>query len=65
MVLDSGFCVLKGLIELKKIGLFACTVIKKRWYWPVYVPGEAINAKFTELGMGKGKWLVISGKLSG
>jgi hypothetical protein len=65
VVLDSGFCVLKGLIELKKVGLFACAVIKKRRYWPAYVPGEAINAKVTELGLGVGEWLAISGKLSG
>ncbi len=30
VVLDLGFCVLRALIELKKIGLFACAVIKKR-----------------------------------
>jgi hypothetical protein len=30
VVLDSGFCVLRALIELKKVGLFACAVIKKR-----------------------------------
>ncbi len=30
VVLDLGFCVLRALIELKKVGLFACAVIKKR-----------------------------------
>ena len=34
VILKSGFCVLKALIELKKVGLFACAVIKKCWYWP-------------------------------
>ena len=34
VVLDSGFCVLRALIELKKVGLFACAVIKKQRYWP-------------------------------
>ncbi len=29
VILDSGFCVLQALIELKKVGLFACAVIKK------------------------------------
>ncbi len=29
-VLDSGFCVLWALIELKKVSLFACAVIKKQ-----------------------------------
>ncbi len=28
-VLDSGFCVLWAFIELKKVGLFMCTEIKK------------------------------------
>lgn len=65
VVLDSGFCVLKALVELKKVGLFACAVIKKRQYWPAYVPGEAFNAQFTELGMRVGEWLAISGKLDG
>ena len=44
VILDSGFCVLKGLIELRKRGVFASALIKKRWYWPRYVDGNAINA---------------------
>ena len=40
VVLDSGFCVLKGVVELKKRGVFAAALIKKRRYWPKYVPGE-------------------------
>ena len=30
IVIDSGFCVLKGLVELKKVGIFAHALIKKR-----------------------------------
>ena len=30
VVLDSGFCVLMALIELKKLGVFAHAVIKKK-----------------------------------
>ena len=30
VVLDSGFCVLGVLVELKKIGVFAHAVIKKK-----------------------------------
>ena len=44
VILDSGFCVLKGLIELRKRGVFASALIKKRRYWPRYVDGNAINA---------------------
>ena len=29
VILDSGFCVLKGLIELRKLGVFASALIKK------------------------------------
>jgi hypothetical protein len=42
IVLDSGFCVLKGIIELRKNGLFGCALIKKRRYWPAGVPGDAM-----------------------
>jgi hypothetical protein len=65
VILDSGFCVLKSLVELKKVGIFACAVIKKRRYWPAFVPGEAINRQFHNLGLGVGDSLAISGKLDG
>ena len=52
VVLDSGFCVLKSLIELKKKGLFACALIKKRRYWPTLVPGDAIDAHFSNKDVG-------------
>lgn len=44
VILDSGFCVLQGLVELKKKGIFASAVIKKRRFWPKHVPGEAMDA---------------------
>ncbi len=65
IVLDSSFCVLKSLVELKKVGVFACAAIKKRRYWPAFVPGEAINRQFNNLGLGVGDSLAISGKLDG
>ena len=43
VILDSGFCVLRAIIELRKKGVFASALIKKRKYWPKYVPGEAID----------------------
>ena len=42
IILDSGFCVLKGIIELFKKGVFASALIKKRRYWPKDVPGDEI-----------------------
>ena len=41
-MLDSGFCVLKALEELKKKGLFAAALIKKRRFWPKHVTGDEI-----------------------
>lgn len=29
IILDSGFCVLKALVKLRKNGLFGCALIKK------------------------------------
>lgn len=52
VVLDSGFCVLKGIIELKKMGVFASALIKKRRYWPKDVNGEAIAAYFEDKDVG-------------
>jgi hypothetical protein len=40
-------------------------MIKKRRYWPAFVPGEAINRQFDNLGLGVGDLLAISGKLDG
>ena len=46
MVLDSGFCVLKGIVELKKHSVYASTLIKKWKYWPIYIMGELIKEHF-------------------
>jgi hypothetical protein len=65
VVLDSGFCVLKALVQLKKVGMFACAVIKKHRYWPAFVPGEAINRELDNLELKVGDSLAITGKLDG
>ena len=46
VILDSGFCVLKAIIELRKVGVFASAVIKKRKYWPKGIPGDKIKEHF-------------------
>ena len=46
MILDSGFCVLKGLIELRKVGVFAGAIIKKMRYWPKHIKGDMIDTHF-------------------
>ena len=65
VVLDSGFCVLKGIIKLREMGLFACALIKKRQSWPVGVPGDAMQARFDRPGVNVGDVDAISGTQDG
>ncbi len=46
IVLDSGFCVLKALIELWKKGVFACALINKWQSLRIGVPGDAMQRRF-------------------
>ena len=48
VILDSGFCVLQGIIKLRKLGVFAGALIKKRRYWPKHIPGDKINDHFKD-----------------
>ena len=52
VILDSGFCVLKGIIELRRRGVFASALIKKRQYWPKHVRGTEINDCFQNKEVG-------------
>lgn len=52
VILDSGFCVLKGIIELRKKGVFAAAVIKKRRYWPKYIDGGMVKEYFMSKEVG-------------
>ena len=52
VILDSGFCVLRAIIELRKRGVFASALIKKRKYWPKYVDGDAVDAHFENKAVG-------------
>ena len=52
-ILDSVFCVLKGLIQLMKKGIFSCAVIKKIIYWPSVVPGKDMEDHFGEVEVGE------------
>ena len=63
VVLDSGFCVLEGLVELKKLGVFAAAVIKKRRYYPKFIKGDDINGHFKDVDVGTAD--SISGTLRG
>ena len=40
-VLESGFCVSKGITALLEVGVYAAALANKRKYWPKGVPGDA------------------------
>lgn len=52
VILDSGFCVLEAIIQLRKKGVFAGALIKKRRYWPKYIKGDAIKKHFEDKDVG-------------
>ena len=47
VVLDSGFCVSKGITALLEVGVYAAALIKKLKYWPKGVLGDAIDGYFS------------------
>ena len=51
-ILDSGFFVLKGIVELKKRGINGSAWIKKRKCWPKYIKGDVIRQHFEEKAVG-------------
>ena len=53
MVLDSGFFVLEGLVELRKFGVFAGDLIKKRRYWTNHIKGDMIDTHVQDKIVGK------------
>ena len=52
LVMDSGFCVLKGLVGMFAYGVYGTTLIKKKRYWPRYCKGDAIEAFFEDQQFG-------------
>ena len=65
IVLDSGFCVLSALIALKKVGVFAGALIKKRRSWPLHCRGDAIDTHFNGLDVVLVDVDAVRGKLEG
>jgi Transposase IS4 len=63
VVLDSGFCVLQPLIEIRKKGVFAAAVVKKRRYWPKHIDGKRIKEHFEDKEIGEVD--AIQGKMHG
>ena len=52
VVRDSRFCVLKGIVELKKHDVYVSALIKKWKYWPKYIKGVAIKEHFDDKDVG-------------
>ena len=52
VILDSGFCVLKAIVELRKRGVYSSALIKKRRYWPAHIPGDKIKKHFEDMPIG-------------
>ena len=42
VVMDSGFCVLEGLISMVEKGILGSALNEKQRYWPKGVPSEGI-----------------------
>ena len=53
VVVDSGFSVMKGLVALKKVGVYAHAVAKKRRFWPKCVPGDKIDSHMESKEVGE------------
>ena len=43
VVVDSGFCVENGIIELAAKGVYAVALVKKLRYWPQIVPVDLFD----------------------
>ena len=46
VVLESGVCVLKGLVGMLAHGVYGTTVTKKKRYWAKYCKGYSIEELF-------------------
>lgn len=52
IVLDSGFCVLKAIVELQNVGFFAAALTKKKFNWPKHIKCDDIEKHFEENEVG-------------
>ena len=60
VILDSGFYVVKGILELKKKGVFSGALIKKRRYLPKHIEGDNIQSHFDNKPVGvPDAWRII------
>ena len=52
VIMGSGFCATKGLVELQNKGVLGATLIKKRRYQPANIKGDAIDTHFSSKEVG-------------
>ena len=58
VTMDSGFCVMEGIMAMDAHGIFGQALIKKRGrYWPKQVPGDEIDKEFKDAALGNTKTL--------
>ena len=63
VIMDSAFCQLRTLIAMKKRGLYATAVIKKKRYWPKHIKGDDMDEELKDTPIGTSK--VLTGVLDG
>ena len=52
VILNSGLCLLQGLVEFRRLGVYASAVIKKRRYWSRHCPGKAMDQRLASKEVG-------------
>jgi hypothetical protein len=52
VIMDSGFCVLDGLPQLKRVGVYCSALIEKRKFWPKHVDGDKLAEHFHNKAVG-------------
>ena len=48
VVLESGFCVAKGITEIEAKDVYVEALMKKRRHWPKGVPGDLTDTHFKD-----------------
>ena len=64
VIIESGFCVLKGFIGMYGRGVYGSAGANKRIYWPSGIYVDQINAHFNKNKMGEhectlGNWIGV------
>ena len=60
VVLDSGFCVLPVLVDMKNYGVYELALINKRRYWAYYTDDEKSRLPSQKRVLGTWMKIVVS-----